>query len=160
MIRSDAFFAVGGFNSLLVGPEDIDLLRRIALKYDVAGTEALVACVAMGEEGSTTDYDHHPERSRWAREKILDAAGVFERMRESAPTGYWNGRIPRAYLTSMIWNIQHKRFFTAASRATYSLYAFLLAGAAAFSPNFWEALLKPYSSQTFARGLQEANTTL
>jgi glycosyltransferase involved in cell wall biosynthesis len=159
LIRADAFFAVGGFNPLLVGPEDIDLLRRIALNYEVAGTEALVSCVAMGEEGSTTDYDHHPERSRWAREKILDTAGVFERMRKSATSGYWHGRIPRAYLTSMIWNIQRKRFSTAASRASFGLYALFLAGAAAFSPTFWQALLKPYSSQTFARGLEKAKKT-
>lgn len=158
LIKAEVFFAVGGFNPGLIGPEDIDLLRRIALGHDIAGTEALVACVAMGEEGSTTDYDSHPERSRRARENLLDSEGVFKRLRGSATSNYWHGRIPRAYLTSMVWNIQHKRFFTAVSRVIYGLVSVLLAGSAVISPAFWQAVLKPYRSQTFARGRQKVNS--
>jgi hypothetical protein len=156
LIRADAFFAVGGFNPLLAGPEDIDLLRRIALQHDLAGMPEVVACLAMGQEGSTTDYDHHPERSRWAREMILSTDGVWARMKASASSDYWHGRMVRAYLTSALWNLQHKRLWTAVSRLTYTFYAIALAGSYLFSARFWQAVLKPYSSETFAHGLSVA----
>jgi hypothetical protein len=159
LIRADAFFALGGFNPLLAGPEDIDLLRRVALQYDLAEMPDIVACLAMGENGSTTDYDHHPERSRWAREMILDSDGVLARMRASASSSYWHGRIVRAYLTSVVWNLRHKRLWTAVSRTTYAVYASILAGSYLFSSRFWQAVLKSYRSDTFARGLREAQET-
>ncbi len=159
IIRVDAFFSVGGFNPLLAGPEDIDLLRRIALHYDLAGTDAVVACVKMGDEGSTTNYDQHPDRSRWARELILDSsAPLFNRFRTSATSEYWQGRIVRAYLTSMVWNLQHKRLWTAVSRAAYGFFNLVLAGLSTFTQNFWRAVLKPYSSETFNRELQLVNS--
>lgn len=159
LIRANAFFAVGGFNPTLTGPEDIDLLRRIALQYDLAEIETVVSCLKMGQAGSTTDYDSHPERSRLAREMILATTGVFKRMRTSATSSYWVGRIVRAYLTSAVWNLQHKRFLTAVSRITYTCRAALIASLHLFSPHFWRAVLKPYSSQTFARGLRKEKTT-
>jgi glycosyltransferase involved in cell wall biosynthesis len=63
LIDSRVFFNEGGFNPLLSGPEDIDLLRRIALRHDIAGTEAIVAYMEWGSAGSTTDYDRHPTQS-------------------------------------------------------------------------------------------------
>jgi hypothetical protein len=80
LIDSTAFFEEGGFNPLLSGPEDIDLLRRMALRHDVVGIEAIVAHMEWGSAGSTTDYDRHPTQSRWAREAILDEPGVFGRL--------------------------------------------------------------------------------
>jgi glycosyltransferase involved in cell wall biosynthesis len=155
LIRADAFFDVGGFNPLLTGPEDIDLLRRITLRYDLAELQSVVASLKMGREGSTTDYDNHPERSRWAREMILASTGVFKRMRASATSSFWHGRIVRAYLTSVFWNVRHRRLFTAVSRTGHTFYATILAGLHFFSSRFWQAVLKPYRSQTFARGLRE-----
>lgn len=159
LIRADAFFALGGFNPLLAGPEDIDLLRRIALQYDLVEIPEVVACLAMGLDGSTTDYDHHSERSRWAREMILSTNGVLARMRASAHSSYWHGRIVRAYLTSTVWNLRRKRLWTAISRTTHAIYAIALAGSYLFSTRFWQAVLKPYSSGTFAHGLREAQKT-
>ena len=156
LIRADAFFDLGGFNPLLAGPEDIDLLRRIALHHELAEIPEVVACLAMGQEGSTTDYDHHPERSRWAREMILDAAGAWVRMRASASSSFWYGRIVRGYLTSVVWNLRRRLLWTAVSRTTYALYTITLSGSYFFSSRFWQAILKPYSSETFARGWQEA----
>jgi hypothetical protein len=115
----------------------------------------VVACLKMGHEGSTTDYDRHPERSRWAREMILASTGVFRRMSASATSSFWHGRVVRAYLTSAFWNVQHRRLFTAVSRTVYTFYATVLAGLHFFSSRFWQAVLKPYRSQTFARGLRE-----
>jgi glycosyltransferase involved in cell wall biosynthesis len=159
LIRADAFFAVGGFNPLLTGPEDIDLLRRIALRYDLAEASAVVTCLAMGQDGSTTDYDRHPERSRWAREMILADTGVFERLQAGATSSFWHGRLVRIYLTSAVWNLQHKRWLTAVSRLMHALYAITRAGSGLFSSSFWPAVLKSYQSEAFSRGQREAEAT-
>jgi glycosyltransferase involved in cell wall biosynthesis len=157
LINASAFFAVGGFNPLISGPEDVDLSRRIALRDDIADMSAIVACIGMGEEGSSTDYDGSTLYSCWAREEILSGAGVFGRMRASANSSYWRGRIVRAYLTSTVWNLQRKYIFTATSRVIFSLAGFALAGCAIFSPNFWRGIVRRYESETFIRGFQEAN---
>jgi glycosyltransferase involved in cell wall biosynthesis len=156
LIEAEAFFGAGGFNPHLAGPEDVDLCRRIALRGGVAGTASLVACIGMGAAGSSTDYDRSPRYSRWAREHILNEPGAFARLRASADSAFWQGRISRAYLTSMVWNVQHRQLFTAASRATAGLASLALAGPALFSAAFWQALGRHYDSSTFAAGIQEA----
>ncbi len=146
---------IGGFNPLLTGPEDIDLLRRILLEEDVDETPNVVAHVIMGGDGSTTDYARHPQASRWARENILDAKNVHARMRTSASSPFWCGRLVRIYLTSLVWNLQRRRLFTAASRAWSSAVSTLQTGSDLFTASFWRAVLQPYASPTFAAGFQE-----
>ena len=157
LICSEIFFAVGGFNPLISGPEDIDLLRRVSLRDDIAGTSEMVAFIEWGRQGSSTNYDRHAEFSRFAREHILDEKNVFLRMRSSAHTDYWYGRIVRAYLTSLLWNIAHQRPLTAASRAIYSMVSLVLAGKRVMRRDFWRAVSKPYHSETFTRRLQHTN---
>jgi glycosyltransferase involved in cell wall biosynthesis len=156
-IKAEAFFAVGGFHPLVLAAEDIDLCRRITLRSDIAGTQAVVVCIGMGVKDSSTDYARAAEYSRWAREKILSEPGTFARMCASASSSYWRGRIVRAYLTSVVWNLQRKNVFTAASRATFGLASFALAGRHILSRGFWCAVAKSYESETFLRGFQEAN---
>lgn len=155
LIASEAFFAVGGFNPLLSGPEDIDLLRRIALQYELAATDGLIAYVGMGAEGSSTDYGRHPELRRWAREGILDQAATFARLRAAAADSYWQARLVRIYLTSVIWNARRLRLFTAAARAAQATRGLLLSRSW-LSPRFWGSLASAYDSPAFARGLAEA----
>lgn len=155
LIERNAFFRIGGFNPLLTGPEDIDLLRRFLLEEDAAETSNLVANVIMGEEGSTTDYDKHPQASRWAREFIIDSNKTFNRMRLSANDPFWKGRMTRVYLTSVVWNLNNKRFLIAASRVTYSLTSMATAGADLLTKGFWRAIISSYASITFEKGRQE-----
>lgn len=157
LIRADLFFELGGFDPRLAGPEDIDLCRRAALVTDFASMDTLVACVGMGAEGGTTDFASHPRASRRARERILDMPRVFPRLRASAHSSYWRGRVVRVYLTSLLWNVKERRAFTAASRGVFALASIVLALPSLFAPNFWRALLKPYDSPTFLRGFREAN---
>lgn len=152
LIEANTFFAAGGFNPLLAGPEDIDLLRRITLRYDLAETPALVAAVSWGAAGSTTDYSSHPAQSRWAREKTLDTPGAFSRMRAFARSGQWHGRLVRAYLTSTVWNLQHQRPLTATGRAGFGLLGLFNSGRHVLSPHFWHAVTKPYASEAFGSG--------
>lgn len=156
LIKTQAFFDVGGFNPRLAGPEDIDLLRRISLTEDLAGFTEVAAYLVRNDPNTTTDYARHPELSRLAREEILDKPAVFNRMWASASSGYWRGRVVRAYTTSVVWNLLHERAFTAASRAVYGLVGLGLSGRHIFSEAFWRAIAHPYTSETFARGLQEA----
>lgn len=155
-IERSTFMRIGGFNPQLAGPEDIDLLRRIQLEAEIVETPNLVAYVIMGGDGSTTDYGRHPRESRWARESILDAPDAYHRMGASAVSLMWRGRMSRVYLTSAIWNLQHRRFFTALGRLSVSIAAILQSGAGMFRKDFWQAIKAPYASITFERGQQEA----
>lgn len=157
LICAGAFFDVGGFNPLLAGPEDIDLLRRVAQNYDIAEVEEVVAFIARGEQGSTTDYEGHAQQSRWAREGILDDAATFARLQQQANDAYWRGRLVRLYLTSMAWNLRRGRALAAASRQIQAMRALVAGGGQAFSPAFWRSLARAYQSPTFARG-QAART--
>lgn len=155
-IERNTFLRIGGFSPLLTGPEDIDLLRRVLLEEEVAETPHLVAHVIMGGEGSTTDYDLHPQASRRAREDILDAPGAYARMRSSAIPPMWRGRMSRIYLTSAIWNVAHGRLLTALSRIFLALRSMVSARTGLFSMDFWRAVSRPYASITFDRGIREA----
>jgi hypothetical protein len=156
LIDAKTFFTVGGFNTLISGPEDIDLLRRIALHGDIAETDRLVACIARGEDESTTDYSQHAKMRRWARELTLDSTGVFDRLHTSAGSSYLRGRILRVYLTSVIWNLQRRRLFAATGRALFGLASLALAGRHVFSASYWHALARSYENETYIRGFQEA----
>ncbi len=156
LIEAQAFFRVGGFNTFISGPEDIDLLRRICLVEDLVGFSEVAANIVRNDPATTTDYDHHPESSRWAREQILDAPGVFNRMRNGNSSAYWRGRIVRAYITSLVWNLLNRRFFSAISRAVYMMTGFVLSMHNLFSKEFWRAIVRPYASRTFAHGFEKA----
>lgn len=154
-IERKTFLEVGGFNPLLTGPEDIDLLRRILRTADVCETPNLVAHVIMGGEGSTTDYGQHPQASRWARELLLDGPSVHGRMRASARNPFWHGRMFRVYLTSAVWNLAHRRFFSFLSRIGSSFLTVLQAGTGMLTKDFWRAVSRPYESITFDHGIQQ-----
>jgi glycosyltransferase involved in cell wall biosynthesis len=156
LISADAFFAVGGFDPRLAGPEDIDLLRRIALGYEIAKTAGLIAFIEMGEAGSTTDYGRHASLRQRARESILDQPAVFDRLRSSASDSFWHGRLARVYLTSIVWNARRLRPLTALSRAGYAWRALWLRPENLFAPNFWRSMFGPYASPTFRRGFAVA----
>lgn len=152
LIEAETFFSVGGFNQRITGPEDIDLLRRISLIAEIAETPQLVAYISWGEEGSTTDYKNHPQESQWARELILESPCVMKRMKSSANSNFWRGRIVRVYLTSLYWNLLHKRLLIAGGRVGSTIAGFANAGAGISKADFWRALLYPYQSKTFKSG--------
>jgi glycosyltransferase involved in cell wall biosynthesis len=155
VIARKTFLDIGGFNPLLAGPEDIDLLRRILRTEDILETPNLIAYVVMAGEGSTTDYVQHPQASRWAREILLDSTNVQDRMRSSALNSFWRGRMLRVYLTSVVWNLAHRRPFSAASRMWSSILTLLNAGTGLLTKDFWGAVSRPYASITFENGIQQ-----
>ena len=156
LVDAKLFHQLGGFSPLLSGPEDIDLFRRVCLHGEIAETSNLIATIERGDEESTTNYVKHPELSRWAREKILDDAGAFVRMKDGANSGFWFGKLLRIYVTSAVWNMRQKRMFTALSRLIYGLIAILLSNFRVLTRDFWSALLRSYQSPTFERGFRRS----
>ena len=160
LIEASAFFQVGGFNTRISGPEDIDLLRRIAHTNELAETANLVAYIVMGMEGSTTDYANHHKASQWSREQILESPGVFKALQKSATSPFWKGRLARVFLTSLVWNMQRGKLWSAAGRGFAGLASILIAGKATLSFDYWRALSRPYASSTFAQGFREVSSVL
>lgn len=153
------FFSLGGFNPLIPGAEDIDLTRRVALETDIAGTMALVACIGMGREGSSTDYDWSKEALKAPRESLLDQRNTYARLRAGATSAYWWGRLLRIYATSALWNWQQRRIMAGFSRFLGALATLLYAGRQILSQDFRTAFTGPYRNETFRRGFIEAGLT-
>lgn len=156
LFDSQLFSSVGAFNPLIPGAEDTDLNRRVSIVADLSGTDEMVSCVRMGEVGSTTDYRRSRRSALSTRESLLDRPKVFRRLRSSAASPYWHGRLMRVYLTSAVWNLREGRLTTAASRLACALAGLALAGAAPLHGSFWRAPTKAYESETFERGFREA----
>lgn len=144
LIRSDAFFLVGGFDPSICGTEDLDLCRKIALRGEFAHTPETVACLLRGVTWSTsTDYQRAPPDILRSREAALDQPGSLKRLvsaaRESDQPDYWFGRILRVYASTFRLALREKRGWTAASRAVAGLAAALAASPHLTSRHFWEA---------------------
>ena len=139
MIKSQAFFQVGGFNPKIIGTEDEDLCRRLAYQGEFANTPEVVACLFRGQTWSTsTNYLRAPGDTKYSRDFVLSEPGAFSRLFQSSPESYWSGRICRVYLSTMAWNLTRKKLTIAISRLLYCLAALIRSGARVFSPNFWK----------------------
>lgn len=145
LIRSQAFFRVGGFSSFICGTEDLDLCRRISLAGDFANTEATVACLFRGNAWNTsTNYLRASEDTRKSRDAVLDEQAAFQRLlasgRSSPNSEYWFGRILRIYLSTLNFNIRDRRFFASTSRGIFGLLWIGFAGWRIFSSDFWRGV--------------------
>ena len=139
LLRADAFRGVGGFDpdEAVLGVEDRDLGRRIALHGKLDHNPAFVAQIRIGEETSTTNWAALAERDRFGREKALRLKNALAGLRESIDSHYWQGRVSRAYFASTIWNLKRLDVITAASRALIGL---AFAAPCVWSGEFWEGL--------------------
>jgi len=137
LLDRDAFFSAGMFDPLIVGVEDRDLGRRLALTGGVEKTPAVVAQIRIGQIGSTTNWATIAEDDRWCREKALRDQRAFARLSAGASTSFLCGRVSRSYLASMAWNLRRANLLLAASRG---LGALAFAGRGALSPSFWKGI--------------------
>jgi hypothetical protein len=149
LIQARAFFEIGGFNPFICGTEDEDLCRRAAYLGDFANTSQVVACLFRGQSWNTsTNYLRAPEDVKYSRDLILSKPGVFQRLRASANSNYWHGRVLRVYLSTITWNLKKKRFFTALSRVFYSLAVMVLSIQHVFSSQYWSGLRAHHVPET------------
>ena len=137
LLKTQQFYAAGMFDPKITGVEDRDLGRRMALAGDVAKTPAVVAQIRVGLVGSTTDWSRLAGDDRWGREKALNEQSAFSRLWASAESSYLHGRVSRAYLASLVWNLQHQNMLIAASRAV-SVLAFT--GQYFLTADYWRGL--------------------
>jgi glycosyltransferase involved in cell wall biosynthesis len=159
LIKPEIFFSLGGFRTSLSSTQDLDLCSRIALLGDFANTSAIVANILRGTSWrSVTNYNDGPEHVRWWRNRILSEPGAFARMRSSADSSYWHGRILHAYLSTVIYNLRRRDLFTAAGRATFGLASLVLAGWHVFSPSFWQAIKTHNVTHTLLQQLQASDS--
>ena len=150
LIKTEAFFNVGGFAPLQSSYEDIDLTNKITHRYPMSGTPKPVVCIQRGGATSTTNQQNVFHQRWQTRENALNLPGAFSRLHASANSSnpeaaYWNGRIAFYYLASILWNIRQKRCFTACSRALYSLMAIALAGKNLLKASFWRGATRGHA---------------
>ena len=139
LLLNEQFHQVGAFDPhpSIIGVEDRDVGRRMALAGDVAYTPDVVTQIRIGEENSTTNWSTLAESDRWGREKALRLSETPGRLRVSADDGYLRGRVTRAYIASSVWNLKRQDLFAAANRATVGLS---FSGRHLFSPSYWRGL--------------------
>jgi glycosyltransferase involved in cell wall biosynthesis len=144
LIRTEAFFRVGGFDPLMHCTQDLDLCRRIALHGHFANTPATVACLFRGPTWQTsTDYEHAADNTRRSRDEVLGEPGAFARLVESANAAsdpaYWFGRLLRVYWSTVHLNVLQRRLFAATSRALFGAASLAAAGRRVASTRYWDA---------------------
>lgn len=141
LIKANCFFGAGGFDYRLVGLEQKDLTRRVALLGPFVGTDHFVSCVVQDRINSTSDHRMSAKYSVWSRDNILEEDGTFARMRASAKNPYWRGKMVRAYVTCVAWNIKKRNISRTLSRAVDAAAAFIFAIFNAGYPSFWHGIL-------------------
>jgi len=149
LIKSQAFFEIGGFNPLICGTEDEDLCRRTAYYGEFANTADIVACLYRGQTWTTsTNYLRAPEDTKYSRDLILSKPRAFQRLRSSVDSSYWSGRVLRVYFSTLVWNVRKRRFFAALSRLYY-IFAFLMVSIRyLFSREYWAGLKADHAPET------------
>jgi len=137
LINTRKFHAVGCFDPNLSACEDRDLGRRVALTSSVAHTEAVVASIRIGRQGSTTNWESLADEDRKGREKALGRKEANSRLSASAMSSYVRGRVCRAYFASAVWNMKRQNVLVGTSRA---LAGVRLVSWFPLSSGFWRGL--------------------
>jgi glycosyltransferase involved in cell wall biosynthesis len=139
IVSSKQFHEIGGFDSnpKIIGVEDRDMGRRMAMSCLIAYTPEVVAKIRIGETGSSTNWSTINESDRLGREKALNLQNAYPRLRSATQSHYWHGRVFRALLGSASWNMKHGRPLTAFSRTLASI---TFTGLHLFQPGFWQGI--------------------
>lgn len=147
VITREAFAAVGGFDVGINGYEDKDLLARVCLRYDLTGTSAPVAGILRGVWSSTTNYGQQLGEQTWrSRERLLAMPGAWERLRASARTDYWRGRLARLYAGSALGNLRRGAWGKAVGQAGRAAAG---AGTRLVRRAFWGGLTRGHLTRGF-----------
>lgn len=89
--------------------------------YTRTHSSAVVACLFRGESWNTsTNYNRVPEDTKYSRDLVLAKSDAFQRLKASANSGYWQGRLLRVYPSTVTWNWAKRNYSTAISRTLFS----------------------------------------
>lgn len=145
LVRSEVFFEVGGFDAGLNVSEDKDLCRKVARIGDFAQTPRTVAAILRGQSDTTSNYKVATQGSLQSRDHLLREPGAFRRMWRSSDTSYWRGRMVRAYLTCVVWNLKRRCLLPASGQFVASLAATCMSGKDILNSTFWRAVFRPHT---------------
>ncbi len=161
LIKSQAFFEIGGFNPLICGTEDEDLCRRTAYYGEFANTADVVACLYRGQTWTTsTNYLRAPEDTKYSRDLIISKPRAFQRLRSSVHSSYWSGRVLRVYFSTLVWNLRKRRFFTVLSRLCHGFAFLTLSIWYLFSRDYWAGLKADHVPETLHFVMKNNNGTV
>lgn len=147
VVDTGLYFEVGGFDWRLIGAEDKDLCRKCSLRVDFLPVYEPIVCITRDRATTTTPYQQATMRSVWSRDLRFDDPEAFGRLKASALDSYWRGRMVRAYVTCIIWNLHQRSFCRAVSRLWGMLAALLASGLSVLKSDFWRALLLSHSRE-------------
>lgn len=141
LINTEAFLEIGGFDPSLSITEETHFQRLLALRADFAHTPSAVINVLRGEGWETTvDYNGAVAANRWSRSQCIKQPQAFARLKDSASSSYWHGRILQAYLADAKWLLRLNDRTGAWKRFSTGLLSLAQAGRYAFSKSYWQAL--------------------
>jgi len=141
IIKTKDYFSVGGLSPFYIPSEEIYLWGKIALQGRFVNTQDTVVYISRGIGwSSSVSYSICPENNRKIRDRALNEDGVFKKLRDSADTSYWRGRIMRVYIATALWNWRQRRFFTFLSRTLWGSLWFFSSGRSLFTIDFWSGL--------------------
>lgn len=141
-IETGSYIKAGGIDNRFVQMgQQKDLCRRIAFFGDFANTRHVVSCVVRDRKNSTAHWELENAASLRSRDYILDERGAFARMVQSAKSPYWRGRLVRAYLTCVFWNLKNTDPFKMLSRACAAAAGCIISIPNMLSMGFWRGML-------------------
>jgi glycosyltransferase involved in cell wall biosynthesis len=158
MIKAETFFAVGGFDPEIVGTEDLDLSRRVALVGDFATTTHPIGCLLRGRSWNTsTDYERAPWDTLRSREKVISDPRSFSRLATSTREAYWRGRILRVYLSLVRFHARQNRYWLAFGRSLAACRWIAVSGKHLLSTAMWKGLRSDHPPNTLHAIMKDLN---
>lgn len=145
LIKSDAFFRTHGFDPRYIPAELHDINRKLAFQSELAHTTEIVACMMRDRKATTSNYRVFEQYNIESRDYILAQKGAFARMLGSVTDAYWAGKVVRAYLTCVYFNLRRWGIAAAISRGCLAMTGIFLAGKYIFQSSFWRAIIRQHS---------------
>jgi glycosyltransferase involved in cell wall biosynthesis len=149
IIERKAFMAVGGFDPAIIGTEDQDICRRLALVGDFGNVPAFTGCLFRGADWLTsTNYLRATADTRVSRDTVLSAPNVFARLRNSTQDAYWQGRMIKVFLSTVHYNIKMGRWLAALSRFYWGGVWFVSCGLHLLKSELWDGVRAEHPPNT------------
>lgn len=141
-INADAFFQAGGFDPDFVGVEDLNLLRHIALKFNLVNTDQDVACMQRGyARKSETDYSIGWYFIALGRERLLAEKDALSRLLNAAGDSHLlHGYVLRNYIIATLFNLRRHHWSKSFSRFSKGVSSFFRSFKYIFSKDYWRAI--------------------
>ncbi len=142
LINANAFFQVGGFDPDFVGTEDLNLLRHIALKFNLAHTPENVACMRRGCTRKTeTNYSIGWYTIALGRERLLTEKDALPRLLAAAGnSNLLRGYVLRNYIIATLFNLRRHHWSRSFSIATKGALSFFKSLKYIFAQDYWRAI--------------------